>query len=462
MRSLVFAAVAAVVLSTGAQPVAAQGFGIYEQGTCAMGRAGTGVATPCADGSAVFYNPAAVGDTAGLVISGGVTVIAAQGSFTDDLTGTRTNLDNDPIPVPHAFVAYGLKNIGLGVGVFFPYGLGTKWPTTFEGRFSGYDNMLRSMYIQPTAAYHSGKVSIGAALDIVVGSVELNQRLDLFEQAAPPPAPAGTTLGGIGVPFHTQFANAALDAGGATGVGGHAGITFKLSDQLALGARYMTRVKLDYSGTATFTPVATGIVLPAGNLFGVPAGTPLDAVVAPNFAAGGPLSNQNVTTSITMPDQLAAGVTFKPTSSLTVLADYTWVHWQVFDTLTLTFSNAATPTRRVIENYRNTSGVRLGAELKQSDKLTLRGGWIYHQAAAPPETVTPLLPEGTRNEFAGGIGFHLMTNLRADLAYQYIAQQDRRGRVREAPPGQAPSTALNSGLYSFHAHLVALTLTVRL
>src|SRR2546428_5879234 len=36
----------------------AQGFGIYEQGTCAMGRAGTGVAAPCADGSAIFFNPA--------------------------------------------------------------------------------------------------------------------------------------------------------------------------------------------------------------------------------------------------------------------------------------------------------------------------------------------------------------------------------------------------------------------
>src|SRR2546427_1284654 len=36
----------------------AQGFGIYEQGACSMGRAGTGGAAPCSNGSAIFFSPA--------------------------------------------------------------------------------------------------------------------------------------------------------------------------------------------------------------------------------------------------------------------------------------------------------------------------------------------------------------------------------------------------------------------
>ena len=36
----------------------AQGFSVNEHSTCAMGRAGTAVASPCADGSAIFFNPA--------------------------------------------------------------------------------------------------------------------------------------------------------------------------------------------------------------------------------------------------------------------------------------------------------------------------------------------------------------------------------------------------------------------
>ena len=59
-----------------------------------------------------------------------------------------------------------------------------------------------------------------------------------------------------------------------------------------------------------------------------------------------------------------------------------------------------------------------------------------------------------------GFGFAISEKFRANVAYQFIRQQDRRGRVREGPAGQPITTALNSGLYEFFAHLVGLTLTV--
>ena len=56
----------ALVLFAGVPTLlSAQGFGIYEQGTCAMGRAGTGVAAPCSDGSAMFFNPAGLAGLTG-------------------------------------------------------------------------------------------------------------------------------------------------------------------------------------------------------------------------------------------------------------------------------------------------------------------------------------------------------------------------------------------------------------
>ena len=102
---------------------------------------------------------------------------------------------------------------------------------------------------------------------------------------------------------------------------------------------------------------------------------------------------------------------------------------------------------------------RLGAEWVRNEKLTLRGGYLYNTAAAPSETVTPLLPEGARNELTGGAGIKLTQRWAVDFAYQFIKQNDRRGRTRD-PSGATVSQlqGLNNGVYSFSAHLLGLSL----
>ncbi len=426
-----------------------------------MGRAGTGVASPCEDGSAVFYNPAGIAGMRGWTVSGGLTVISAYGDFTADLTGERTDLANSPILVPHVYAVYGITDrLAAGIGGFVPYGLGTTWPVEFEGRFNGYDNDLQSIYVQPTLAYRiNDMVAVGAGFDFVIGSLELNQRLDLSVQPAPAPAPAGTRLGQLGVPFHTDFASAELKATGATGFGGNFGVWVTPVEGVDIGVRYLTRVKLDYEGTATFEPEATGITLPADNPFGVPGGTPLDAVVAGLnlFSAGQLLDDQTVTATIRMPEQYTVGVAIDVSAALKVLAEWQYVNWSVFDRIEADFAIA--PDLTLEENYDDTNGFRGGFEWKASSKLVLRGGYLFHEGAAPPETVTPLLPEANRNEFTAGVGYRFSDRFLIDLAYQFLAQDQRRGRVREPLPGNSPTVALNSGLYSFNAHLFGATVT---
>src|SRR6266567_8415880 len=178
-------ALSALWLSFAAVPalLAAQGFGIYEQGACSMGRAGTGVAAPCSDGSAIFFNPAGLAGLKGGRATIGVTLLDVQGGFTDDLFQQTTKLDDPLLAIPQVYVAYGVTpKLGVGVGLFAPYGLETKWPLSFDGRFAGYDNVIRTFYVQPTAAYKvTPWLSLGAGLDIVHGSVELHQHLDLSQ-----------------------------------------------------------------------------------------------------------------------------------------------------------------------------------------------------------------------------------------------------------------------------------------
>jgi len=441
--------------------VRAQGFSVSEQSACVMGRAGTGTAQACGDGSAMFFNPAGLTRSDGLVVSGGATLIIAEGDFTDARTGETADLENDPIPAPHLYASYGDGPWSAGVGVFVPYGLGTEWPADdFAGRFAGYDNSLQSIYLQPTAAYEiiSG-LSVGAGLDVVLGSVELNQRVgDLSERVATQSGGRSITFGQLGIPPGTEVADANLE-GSATGFGGNVGVQWQATNRLHLGARYMTPVALDYEGDAAFEP-ATGVTLPAGNPFEVPVGTPLDDVIAGQFAEDGPLRDQSVATSITMPAQLSVGATVQATPALLLLADYQWIGWSSFDRINLEFDNEDLNTERV-ENYDNTSAFRLGAEYAFTEAFSLRGGWLYNTAAAPDETVTPLLPENDRNHYTIGLGWRPLPCTELNVAYQYLDQNDRRGRVVEPPSGQEPTTDLNSGLYSFYAHLIGATLTVR-
>ncbi len=452
----------------------AQGFGIYEQGTCAMGRAGTGVAAPCSDGSAMFFNPAGLAGLTGGHITVGVTLLDVQGSFTDDLFQQQTKLDDPLLAVPQVYISYGATSkLGIGVGLFAPYGLETNWPMAFDGRFAGYKNILRSVYIQPTLAYQvSPRLSLGGGLDIVLGKVELNQRSDLADQLVPLPGlPLGTKFSQFGIAPGTDFANTHLEATKTT-VAAHFGATFKVNDRLSFGAKFLTQAKFDYSGTATFTQVPSNVVVPADLTVGtltIPAGCQVDDLLtAPTAACGGlgfnlfntVLVTQPVTTTIKNPSQLVLGVAYQVANGWTLLGDYQRTWWSQFDELDISFPQdlSGALDRHLFERYRNTNGVRFGAEWAKNAKWTFRGGYLYHGGAAPAETVTPLLPEGQRNEFTVGTTVKLGRALTADLAYQYIRQNDRRGRTREPLVGAA-TTGLNNGLYDFYAHLFGVSLS---
>jgi len=453
----------------------AQGFGIYEQGACSMGRAGTGVAAPCTDGSAIFFNPAGLAGLKGGRATVGLTLLDVEGGFTDDIFQHTTKLNDPFLAIPQVYVAYGVTpKLGVGIGLFAPYGLQTRWPLSFDGRFAGYDNILRSVYLQPTVAYQvTPWLSLGGGFDVVFGKVELNQRLDLAMAPVPttlipvPPGSPPVLFGQFGIAPGTDFADAHLEASKTT-VTAHWGWIIKVNDKLSIGGRYLMHAKFNYEGTAQFSQVLTGLRLPADipvtPTLTLPAGLLIDNFLAAPITSGGLdlfntlLVTQAVSTTITNPEQVLLGVAYKPRKDWTLFGDYQFTRWgKRFYTLQIDFANSLL-NRVLHERYHNTNGFRVAAEWEKDAKWTLRGGYLYHQGAAPAETVTPLLPEGQRSEFTGGFTMKLRPDLTADVAYQYIRQNDRRGRTREPLFNQAATTGMNNGVYDFFAHLFGVSL----
>jgi long-chain fatty acid transport protein len=88
-----------------------------------------------------------------------------------------------------------------------------------------------------------------------------------------------------------------------------------------------------------------------------------------------------------------------------------------------------------------------------------RAGFSVNASAAPPETVTPLLPEQSRE--LGMLGFGVPVGRFAlDGAYAHIFTAGARGRIDERTAGltSAQALALNNGFYSLNANIFSLSL----
>ncbi|HSK10983.1 MAG TPA: outer membrane protein transport protein [Vicinamibacterales bacterium] len=450
MRRFSVVPVVLVLLSLAgmAQEASAQGFGVYEQSPCMIGRGGAGVAAPCPDASGVYFNPAGLsfGTTQ---IGLGASVIGPGGDFTDNETGQVSTLNKRWYPVPNIYASRPITDrIAVGIGLFAPYGLTTDWPSESQGRFLGYKSVVQGVYIQPTVALKvNERVSIGAGVDVTRLHVQLRQRVDLAEQALPPipGVPAGATFRAIGVLPGTDFADVNLE-GTAWSAGAHFGVLVQANEKVSLGARFMTgqTVSID-DGTIETEQIDTPYVLPFGIPGVAPAGTPLDLLLASRFQPGQTLSNQSAGTEIPLPAQFVAGVAYQATPRLMLLADYQFVDWSAFDVLPV---NGEFLKSSIPENYKDTHGLRAGLEFGLTEQTLLRAGIDLHTAAAPDETVTPNLPEGVRQEFSVGLGQRLSDRVRLDAFYLFLRQPERAGRT---------NPTVNNGVYTFRANLFGLT-----
>jgi long-chain fatty acid transport protein len=449
-----------LTLVTAVTPAAAgaQGFGLNEIGTCALARGFAATGAPCNDASVIFWNPAAGTTLQGVTVLAGAAAVSLGGSFTADVTGRR---DEASVPIeipPHVFVNWrATPRFAAGIGAYVPYGLTSEWRRDFPGRFLAQRASLATVYVQPNVSFDvvPGRFSIGGGPVIGHSSVELKQALDISEQAVPG-APVPITFAQLGVVAGTQFATASL-RGDATAIGAHIGVMARILPTLTVGARYLTPLTFKYDDArATFEQVSTGFRIPAPTATNPNNFVPLDAALLPQFRTGGALSRQGVKTEIEHPGQIQFGAGFTGIPNTTLSLDGAFVQWSAFDELPVDFQGGA-PDRTLIEDYENTFGVRAGIEYLFQFGFAGRAGFSYAQSPAPDETVTPLLPDQDRYNFAVGFGIPLGTRYALDLGYLRVETEGRRGRIVERASQSQTAEQLNSGAYTLDANIFSLS-----
>jgi long-chain fatty acid transport protein len=449
--------------------VTAQGFGLNEIGSCAVARGFAVTSVPCNDASEIYWNPSSTTGLQGLGLYVGAAAVKVNGGFNADSTGRSFPGD---VPVkfpPHIFLNYTPKGAkwAVGIGSYVPYGLVSQWKPDFPGRFESQYASLLSDYIQPNFAYRFAPGwSIGGGPVFGFSKVELRQGVDLA--VAPVPGGGGVTFGQLGIPTGTQFASADLK-GSAHAWGFNVGVHGKLGADWQVGARYLSKMKFKYNDAdVSFTQQQTNLVLAGSNPFGAPAGTPLDALLTPEFSPGAPLSTgQHVNTEIDHPAQLQAGIGYTGFTNTTITVDYAWIDYKSFDRLDVNFVGPASDaglSHTLIEDYKSSNSVRFGVEHAFAAGFRGRVGFDWIGSPAPDVTVTPLLPDMDRRNYTIGIGLPVGASYTLDAAFLHVDTGGRRGRVVSRTLGTPSATAtaeeLNSGVYTLSANVFSLSLKV--
>jgi len=354
----------------------AAGYSIYEQGAAALGMAGAYVAS-AHDATAAFYNPAALTRLDGKQLSVGASWLNTHTSFAGEPEfpgfGVAESMKNGSFFPPHAYWTARFKErFAYGLGINAPFGLGVEWENSdqFTGRTRVTKATLDAVNTSASVAWAPDeRWSFAAGLSGLFARVELNN-------ISVVPSTGGQPI---------NVSRNKLKSSYKPDLGWNLAVLGTPNKQWKFGVTYRSEVKVDVNdGDATFSQI--------------PSGDPsFDAAVA----AGLP-KNQTVKTTLTFPASLSGGVAWNPRPDWTTEVDLVWTQWSAFEKLALRFDDPAL-NQDIVENYDDQIQIRAGAE-RRMEMWTARFGYYYDKAAAPTESVTPLLPDANRHGVTLGIG----------------------------------------------------------
>lgn len=393
-RIAIAAALAAACLAPGLALGA--GYGIYEQGAAALGMAGAYTAS-VHDASAAFFNPAALVRLGGKEAYVGGTWLNTHNSFAgvDPYPGFGVSEEMETgnyFPPTVYWANHFTKNWAYAASFNAPFGLGVSWknPDSFTGRDRVTKANLQGLNAGFNLAWSaSDQLAFGAGFNTMFAGVELNQ----IQQEVIP--------GGGGA--KANVADVKLKASNKPGYGWNLSTLWSPSDQWKFGLSYRSQVDVKIKdGEATFKQIPTG-----------------DANFDAAVAAALPAAQNDVHTTLHFPALLSVGAAWHPTKDWTWEADVNWTQWSAFDSLTLEFPSNSSLNTSLPEAYDDQFRISVGAE-HQLARFAYRFGYYFDQAAAPTESVTPLLPDANRHGASFGYSRALGDAKKWTLDWYYL------------------------------------------
>jgi long-chain fatty acid transport protein len=412
------------VLSVFLLPVVAfaGGFAANEQGAKASGMANA-FAAQADDPTAVYFNPAGIVQLDGTQVTVGVSPVIPGATFesnTNDAAfrktsvGQKTNLDDDPVFLPNAYMTQKINDrVSFGFATFTNFGLETNWPDDWAGRFivGGTKAELITLSVNPVLAFKPwDRVSLAFGPVMQYVDVDLRKK----------------QLLGFVAPDTTIEADAKF-TGDDTAWGWNAALLVWLTEDIKVGASYRSEVSHTIHGQLEFNPN-----IGADSGFTANFKTPANAYMGLAWTHG----------------------------PLTLEFDFQWTDWSSYNQLVAKFNSGA-PDLVVEEDWHDAWAYRFGAQFAVNEYLDVRAGIAYDESPIPAKSVSPRIPGSDRWIYALGFGGHY-EGFTADLAYQYVdAESVKLGSVGGDEGATGPPGQLEGKFKDVDAHIIAFNLSYR-
>ena len=408
----------------------AGGFSIYEAGARATAMGGAFTAT-ADDGSAMFYNPAGLAFLQGTALDLNVSPVMPHAKFTgavgpDGNYATGETEDN-VYPAPGTYFYRNNGNFTWGVGVYAPFGLGVEWKDKNDwiGRRYSYDVYLATIYLTPTVAWRlSDRVGFAMGIDAAFTHINYKKRQAI-------------RFGGNA--DLVDVIDAEIDADSDLNFTPTAGLMVQATDWLTFGVMYHHEKNMAIrDGDLTLTNVAPAALRET-----------VDGQIA---ALGG--RHHKGKSDLRLPHIWSMGVAFQITPELRAEFDAVHFGWSTFDQLVLDFDGEALD-QTIIEGYDDAWQYRFGASYDLSPELTVMAGYVHDDTPQPIESMTPMLPDGDRNDYSFGLQWQASPRFTVTAAYMGVDFDERSNVVDGVQRTFEPETN-PAGSYDSSADIVSI------
>ncbi len=436
----------AMLLAAGGANAAA--FQLAEVSTSGLGRAYAGEAAIADNASVVATNPALMSlfktaqfSTGGVYIDSRINmngdVDAAVKSLATSFTKSGSASQRNVVPgafVPNLyFVAPVNDKFALGAGMNVNFGLKSEYDDSYDAGVFGGKTDLSAINLNLSGAYRVTEgLSLGLGVNAVYAKAQVERNAGIIVDSVKDQQVQWALKQ---VNSQTKIPNyltskdksvVSLQDRAAWGFGWNAGVMYQFNEANRIGLAYHSKVDIDFTDRTASSLGKNDIVAgKTGNL------------------------------TFTLPDYLELSGFHQLTDKLAVHYSYKYTHWSRLTKLHASYENGEKAFDKELQ-YSNNSRVALGASYNLYEKLTLRAGIAYDQAASRHQR-SAAIPDTDRTWYSLGATYKFTPNLSVDLGYAYLkGKKVHFKEAQEVAGGQIITTANYTS--QAHANLYGLNL----